>query len=135
MTKVRSEGLNESVKRRVLLGMYILSSKNKDQIYGKALEIRQAIRNDYDRIFKNADAILTPTANELAFKLGSKTTDPKKMMEGDILSVSPNMAGLPAISVPSTSERKINAGMHFIGNKKDDANLARIAMAYEGLVK
>lgn len=135
MTKVRSEGLNESVKRRVLLGMYILSSKNKDQIYGKALEIRQAIRNDYDRIFKNADVILTPTVNELAFKLGSKTTDPKKMMEGDILSVSPNMAGLPAISVPSTSERKINAGMHFIGNKKDDANLARIAMAYEGLVK
>lgn len=135
MTKVRSEGFNEEVKRRILLGMYILSSTHKDEIYGKALKIRQAIKNDYDRIFANADVILTPTANELAFKLGSKTQDPKKMMEGDILSVCPNIAGLPAISVPSTKERIINAGMHFIANRKADFNLAKIAMAYEGLVK
>ncbi len=135
MTAVRSDGFNEEVKRRILLGMHILSSNHKDEIYGKALKIRQAIKNDYARIFKNADVILTPTAIELAFKLGSKTTDPKKMMEGDILSVSPNMAGLPGISVPSTKDRIINAGMHFIGNKKDDFNLAKIAMAYEGLVK
>ena len=135
MKEVRTAGFSDEVKRRILLGMYIMSSDLRETYYDKALIIREKIAEDYDRIFKNADAILTPTATTLPFKLGSQVKNPRQMMEGDLLTVAINLAGIPGINVPSTSENVINAGMQFLGKKKSDYNLARIARAYEGLVK
>ena len=135
MKEVRTAGFSDEVKRRILLGMYIMSSDLRETYYDKALVIREKIAEDYDRIFKNADAILTPTATTLPFKLGSQVKNPRQMMEGDLLTVAINFAGIPGINVPSTSENVINAGMQFLGKKKSDFNLARIARAYEGLVK
>ncbi|MCI5674661.1 MAG: Asp-tRNA(Asn)/Glu-tRNA(Gln) amidotransferase subunit GatA [Ezakiella sp.] len=135
MTEVRSLGFSDEVKRRILLGMYILSSDNRDQFYGKAQLIREGIKEDYDRIFKKVDAILTPTAIELPFKLGSKFSDTRKMMEGDLLTVATNIAGVPAISVPTSAKREINPGMQFIADKKNDYKLASIAMGFEAIIK
>ena len=135
MKEVRTAGFSDEVKRRILLGMYIMSSDLRETYYDKALIIREKIAEDYDRIPKNADAILTPTATTLPFKLGSQVKNPRQMMEGDLLTVAINLAGIPGINVPSTSENVINAGMQFLGKKKSDYNLARIARAYEGLVK
>ncbi|MDO5716511.1 MAG: Asp-tRNA(Asn)/Glu-tRNA(Gln) amidotransferase subunit GatA [Tissierellia bacterium] len=135
MTKVRSEGFGREVKRRILAGMYILSSAHKDAYFEHALKVRRAISEDYDRILGKCDAILSPTAIGLPFALGEKVESPSKMMEGDLLSVPANMAGLPAISVPSTGKRIINAGMQFTGRKRGDRNLCNIALGYEGLVK
>lgn len=134
MKEVRSFGFRDEVKRRILLGMYIMSSDLRERYYDKALIIRNKIAEDYDRIFKSADAILTPTATTLPFKLGSKVKNPRQMMQGDLLTVSLNLAGVPGINVPSSYEDKVNAGMQFIGKKYSDFELARIARGYEGLV-
>lgn len=134
MKEVRTAGFSDEVKRRILLGMYIMSSDLRERYYDKALIIRNKIAEDYDRIFKSADAILTPTATTLPFELNSKVKNPKQMMEGDLLTVSLNLAGIPGISVPTSYENKINAGMQFIGKKNSDFELVKIARGFEGLV-
>lgn len=134
MKEVRTLGFRDEVKRRILLGMYIMSSDLRERYYDKALVIRKKIAEDYDRIFKSVDAILTPTATTLPFKLGSQVKNPRQMMEGDLLTVSLNLAGIPGINVPTSCENKINAGMQFIGKKYADFELVKIARGYEGLV-
>lgn len=134
MKEVRTLGFRDEVKRRILLGMYIMSSDLRERYYDKALVIRKKIEEDYERIFKFSDVILTPTATTLPFKLDSQVKNPRQMMQGDLLTVSLNLAGVPGINVPSSFENKINAGMQFIGKKCSDFELAKIARGYEGLV-
>lgn len=135
MKDVRSDGFSDEVKRRIILGMYILSSDYRDKYYKKSLILRNRICQNYEEIFETADVILTPTSMTLPFKLGTTSKNPRQMMEEDLLTVALNLAGIPGISVPSKKGNVINAGMQFIGKKKSDFELAKIARAYEGLVK
>jgi len=97
----RAEGFGEEVKRRVLLGTYALSSGYYDAYYLKALKVRRLIRNDFDAAFAAADVLLGPTAPETAFAFGAKTADPLTMYLSDIYTISANLAGIPAVSVPT----------------------------------
>jgi aspartyl-tRNA(Asn)/glutamyl-tRNA(Gln) amidotransferase subunit A len=98
--KTRSEGFGEEVKRRILLGTYVLSAGYYDEYYGKAARVRSWIRNDFEKAFKGVDLILMPTTPAPAFKIGVKTINPVEMYLADIYTVAANLAGLPAISVP-----------------------------------
>jgi len=97
----RSEGFGDEVKRRILIGTYVLSSGYYDAYYLKAQKVRQLIKNDFDKAFKDVDAILTPSTPSAAFKMGDKKDDPVSMYLNDVFTVPVNLAGLPAISVPS----------------------------------
>ena len=99
--KTRSEGFGEEVKRRILIGTYVLSSGYYDAYYLKAQKVRQLIKKDFDNVYNNVDAILTPSTPSSAFKIGEKTNDPISMYLNDIFTVPVNLAGLPAISVPA----------------------------------
>ncbi len=133
MQEIRGDGFGAEVKRRILSGMYLLSGPHRNNEYLKALKVRRAIAMDYENIFEKADAILSPTAINLPFKKGERNHDPRKMMEGDLLSVPINIAGVPAISVPTAKGNVINAGMQLIGAKKMDYNLVKLALAFEGV--
>ena len=97
----RAEGFGKEVKRRIMLGTYVLSSGYYDAYYSKALSVKTLIQNDLEKMFADVDVIATPTAPTPAFKLGEKTNDPLQMYLEDIFTVPANIAGIPAISVPS----------------------------------
>ncbi len=97
----RGEGLGKEVRRRIMLGTYVLSSGYYDAYYGKANKVREIITSDFKKAFEKVDAILTPTAPSPSFKIGEKTKDPLSMYLEDIFTVPANLAGIPAISVPS----------------------------------
>jgi len=99
--KTRGEGFGREVRRRILLGTYVLSSGYHDAYYGKACAVRELIKSDFVRVFREVDAIVTPTAPSPAFKVGEKMDDPVAMYLQDIFTVSGNIAGIPGISVPS----------------------------------
>jgi aspartyl-tRNA(Asn)/glutamyl-tRNA(Gln) amidotransferase subunit A len=96
----RTEGFGEEVKRRIMLGTFVLSSDQYDAYYEKAQKVRQIIRTETDKILANADAILLPTTSTPAFKLGEKAANPVAMYMADLLTVQANLAGNPAISIP-----------------------------------
>ena len=97
----RAEGFGDEVKRRVLIGTYVLSSGYYDAYYLKAQKVRKLIKGDFDNSFKEVDAILTPSTPSSAFKIGEKANDPISMYLNDIFTVPVNLAGLPAISIPA----------------------------------
>ena len=97
----RSEGFGDEVKRRILIGTYVLSSGYYDAYYLKAQKVRRLIKNDFDQVFKKVDAILTPSTPSSAFKIGEKKDDPISMYLNDIFTVPVNLAGIPAISIPA----------------------------------
>lgn len=99
--KTRGEGFGPEVRRRIMLGTYVLSAGYYDAYYNKANEVRELIRSAYEKVFEEVDVVLTPTAPSPAWKLGEKTDDPLKMYLEDIFTVPANLAGLPAISIPS----------------------------------
>ena len=99
----RSDGFGDEVKRRIFIGTYVLSSGYYDAYYLKAQKVRQLIKNDFDKVFNDVDAILTPSTPSAAFKIGDKKDDPVSMYLNDIFTVPVNLAGLPAISVPAGS--------------------------------
>jgi len=99
--KTRAQGFGEEVRRRILLGTYVLSAGYADAFYNKAIQAQKIIRKDFERIFKEVDLVATPTTPSPAFKFGEKTDDPVQMYLADIFTVSANIAGLPGISVPS----------------------------------
>ena len=99
--KTRSEGFGDEVKRRIMIGTYVLSSGYYDAYYLKAQKVRRLIKNDFDEAYKNIDAILTPSTPSSAFKIGEKTNDPVSMYLNDIFTVPVNLAGLPGISIPA----------------------------------
>ena len=98
--KTRQEGFGPEVKRRIMLGTYVLSSGYYDAYYLKAQQVRTLIRRDYDTAFESVDLIAMPTSPTPAFKLGERTADPIKMYLADVFTVGANLAGLPAITVP-----------------------------------
>ncbi len=129
--KSRSEGFGEEVKRRILLGNYALSSGYYDAYYGKAMAIRQLIREEYNNIFKTCDVILTPTTPTVAYK-PENLADPVKMYQADICTVTVNIAGLPALSTPCGYDKNgMPIGMSLIGNKFDEQTIIQVADAFE----
>jgi len=128
----RDEGFGAEVKRRIMLGTYVLSAGYYDAYYLKAQRVRTLIKNDFDEAFKRCDVILTPTAPTTAFKIGEKIQDPLQMYLSDIFTISINLAGLPAISLPCGFDgENMPIGLQIIGKHFDETTVLRTAHAYE----
>ncbi len=128
----RDEGFGAEVKRRIMLGTFALSSGYYDAYYEKAQRVRAMLCNDFATAFQQCDVIATPTAPTPAFKLGEKADDPLAMYLDDIFTVTMNLVGVPAISVPcGTSSNGLPIGLQLIGNHFDEARLLNAAFAYE----
>lgn len=136
-TKSRGKGFGKEVRRRILLGTYVLSYGYHDAYYNKANAIRNLIINDYDKAFEQVDLILTPTTTGPAFKIGEKVNDPVKMYLEDIFTVPANMTGLPAISIPSgfalEDGGKLPLGIQFIAPHQREDILFTIGKDFEKL--
>ena len=130
--KSRGEGFGEEVKRRCILGAYGLSSGYYDAFYLRAQKTRTLIREDFNRVFDEVDTILTPTSPTPAFKFGEKSDDPISMYLSDVYTISTNLAGLPAISVPcGFTKNRLPIGMQLIGKAFHESELLSIAHAYD----
>jgi len=128
----RSDGFGDEVKRRILIGTYVLSSGYYDAYYLKAQKIRKLIKNDFDKVFYDVDAILTPSTPSAAFKIGDKKDDPVSMYLNDIFTVPVNLAGLPAISVPAGYDKNnLPLGLQLIGKAFDEQTLLNLSLAIE----
>lgn len=134
--KTRSEGFGAEVKRRIMLGSFVLSSGYYDAYYLKALRTKALIKREFDRAFEKYDLILGPAAPTTAPELGKSLDDPMKMYLGDIYTISVNLAGLPGMSVPVGKDSKgLPVGMQLIGNVFDEKTLIRAAYTYECATK
>ena len=130
--KTREEGFGSEVKRRILLGTYVLSSGYYDAYYAKAQIVRALVKRDYQLAFKRCDAILTPTSPTIAFKIGERSDDPLAMYLSDIYTVSANLAGVPAISVPcGLSNEGLPIGVQLVGDFWTEDVLLSLAHNYE----
>ena len=128
----RSEGFGNEVKRRILIGTYVLSSGYYDAYYLKAQKVRQLIKNDFDKAFQDVDAILTPSTPSSAFKIGDKSDDPVSMYLNDIFTVPVNLSGLPAISVPAGYDKNnLPLGLQLIGKAFDEQTILNLSLAIE----
>ena len=128
----REEGFGPEVKRRIMLGTYALSAGYYDAYYLKAQGVRALIKQDFDAAFQRCDAIITPTAPSTAFKIGEKIADPLQMYLSDIYTISVNLAGLPALSLPCGFDGDgMPIGLQIIGKHFDEATILRLAYAYE----
>ncbi|MEO0509581.1 MAG: Asp-tRNA(Asn)/Glu-tRNA(Gln) amidotransferase subunit GatA [Verrucomicrobiota bacterium] len=131
-TKSRGEGFGDEVKRRIILGTYVLSSGYYDAYYLRAQKVRRLILGDFEKAFDQVDAILTPTSPTPAFKRGERSDDPLAMYLSDIYTISVNLAGLPAISVPSGfTESGLPIGLQVIGKAFGEADMFAVAHAFE----
>mgnify|MGYP000908585702 FL=1 len=134
--KSRSEGFGEEVKRRIILGTYVLSSGYYDAYYKKAQQVRTLVMNEFQKAFEKYDVILTPTSPTVAFDIGSKSNNPLEMYLADICTVSVNIAGLPGISIPCGVDKEgMPVGMQLIGNKFEEEKLLNIAYVFEQKTK
>ena len=130
--KTREEGFGAEVKRRIMLGTYVLSSGYYDAYYSKAQKVRALVKRDYETAFEKCDAILTPTSPTTAFKIGEKSDDPLAMYLSDIYTVSANLAGVPGISVPcGLSGEGLPIGTQLVGNFWSEDVLLNLANVYE----
>ena len=130
--KTREEGFGAEVKRRIMLGTYVLSSGYYDAYYSKAQKVRALVKRDYQRAFEKCDAILTPTSPSVAFKIGERSDDPLAMYLSDIYTVSANLAGVPAISVPCGLSREgLPIGVQLIGDFWSEDVLLNLGHKYE----
>ena len=128
----RSEGFGNEVKRRILIGTYVLSSGYYDAYYLKAQKVRQLIKNDFDNAFSKVDAILTPSTPSSAFNIGDKSDDPVSMYLNDIFTVPVNLSGLPAISVPAGYDKNnLPLGLQLIGRAFDEQTILNLSLAIE----
>ena len=133
--KTRSEGFGDEVKRRIMLGTFVLSSGFYDAYYKKAKLVQRRIGQEFAAAFQDCDVILTPTAPSAAFKIGENIGDPLKMYYSDVCTVTVNIAGLPAVSVPcGKSASGLPLGMQLIGNKFAEQTILNAAYGYEQLV-
>jgi aspartyl-tRNA(Asn)/glutamyl-tRNA(Gln) amidotransferase subunit A len=131
-TKSRGEGFGDEVKRRIILGTYVLSSGYYDAYYLRAQKVRRRILGDFEKAFEQVDAILTPTSPTPAFKRGERADDPLAMYLSDVYTISVNLAGLPAISIPSGfTESGLPIGLQVIGKAFGEADMFAIANAFE----
>lgn len=130
--KSRSEGFGNEVKRRMMIGSYVLSSGYYDAYYNKALKVKTIIKDGFDKIFANYDILLGPTSPSTAPKLGESLVDPLKMYLGDIYTVAVNLAGLPAISLPCGLDSKgLPIGLQLIGKHFGEKDIIRAAYSFE----
>ena len=130
--KTRSQGFGDEVKRRIMIGTYVLSSGYYDAYYLKAQKVRKLIKNDFDEAFNKVDAILTPSTPSSAFKVGEKMDDPVSMYLNDIFTVPVNLAGLPGISIPAgLDENNYPLGLQLIGKPFDEQGILNIAYSME----
>src|SRR6476661_3036244 len=134
--RTREEGFGAEVKRRIVLGTYVLSSGYYDAYYLRAQKVRELIRRDFAKAFEKVDALASPTTPTPAFKLGEKTADPLQMYLADTFTIAANLAGICGISVPcgfasSESRKKLPIGLQLLGKALDEARIFQIAHAYE----
>ena len=131
----RSEGFGREVKRRIMLGTYVLSAGYYDAYYRKAQEARALIRADFDEAFTKVDCIAGPVSPCLPFKLGEKMDDPLQMYLVDIYTCSVNLAGLPGLSVNCGAVEGLPVGLQIIGKPFDEATVLRVGHAYEQMAE
>jgi aspartyl-tRNA(Asn)/glutamyl-tRNA(Gln) amidotransferase subunit A len=130
--RTRARGFGAEVKRRIMLGTYVLSAGYYDAYYLKAQQVRTLIKSDYERAFDRVDVIAMPTTPTSAFKIGERVADPLQMYLSDVFTVSANLAGLPAISIPcGFTPDRLPIGLQLTGRAFDEATLLRVADAYE----
>jgi len=130
--KTRAEGFGPEVKRRIMLGTYVLSAGYYDAYYRKAQQVRTLIKNDFLKAFASCDAIITPTSPTPAFAIGEKTDDPLAMYLNDIYTVTANLAGIPGISVPcGLSSERLPIGFQLLGPYWSEEMLLKLAHGYE----
>jgi aspartyl-tRNA(Asn)/glutamyl-tRNA(Gln) amidotransferase subunit A len=134
--RTRAEGFGAEVKRRIILGTYVLSSGYYDAYYLRAQKVRELIRQDFVRAFEKVEALVSPTSPSPAFKLGEKTTDPLQMYLADIFTNAANIAGICGISVPcgfaeSENGKNLPIGLQLLGKALDETRIFQIAHAYE----
>jgi aspartyl-tRNA(Asn)/glutamyl-tRNA(Gln) amidotransferase subunit A len=130
--RTRSRGFGPEVKRRIMLGTYVLSAGYYDAYYLKAQQVRTLVRRDYESAFASVDAVAMPTSPVPAFKIGERVEDPLQMYLVDVFTVSANLAGLPAVSIPGGFSRdRLPIGFQLTGRPFDEATLLKIADAYE----
>ena len=128
----RAQGFGPEVKRRIMLGTYVLSAGYYDAYYLKAQQVRTLILRDYDRAFARVDVVAMPTTPTPAFKIGERVADPLQMYLGDVFTVSANLAGLPAVSVPcGFTSLRLPIGLQLTGRRFDESTMLRVADAYE----
>ena len=128
----RTEGFGSEVKRRIILGTYVLSSGYYDAYYKKALEVRHLVQNEFDKAFGKYDVVLIPTSPTVAFGIGEKSNNPLEMYLADICTVSVNIAGLPGISIPcGVDSNNMPIGMQLIGQRFSESTLLRAAYTFE----
>ncbi len=126
--ETRSNGLGKEVKRRIMLGNYVLSGGYYDAYFNKAQKVRRLIKEDFTKVFSDHDLILTPVTPELPFKFGEMSSDPLAMYLGDIYTTSVNLAGLPAISIPvGTSKEGLPLAAQFIAPEFGEELLLSVA--------
>jgi aspartyl-tRNA(Asn)/glutamyl-tRNA(Gln) amidotransferase subunit A len=130
--KTRAEGFGEEVKRRILVGTYVLSHGYYDAYYLKAQQVRRLIADDFQRAFEQCDILLGPTAPTPAFELGAKTDDPVQMYLNDIYTIAGNLTGTPAISIPGGFSRDgLPIGLQLQANHFDEARLLEVAHRFQ----
>ena len=129
--KSRSEGFGNEVKRRILVGTYALSAGYYDAYYIKAQKIRNVISQEFREAFDEVDLIIGPTTPDSAFKIGEKLDDPIAMYLSDVFTVSTNLAGLPAISIPMGLKNELPIGLQIIGNHFDESKILSLSHHYQ----
>ena len=133
--KSRSEAFGEEVKRRIMLGTYILREDHAEDYYMQALKVRTLIRDDFHKAFKNVDIVLTPTSPILPFKLGDRIKHPVDMYKADVFTVPVNLAGLCAMNLPLSGDPSLPIGIQIIGNKFEEESIVNLGLAIERMVK
>jgi aspartyl-tRNA(Asn)/glutamyl-tRNA(Gln) amidotransferase subunit A len=124
----RSEGFGQEVKRRIMLGTYVLSAGYYDAYYRKAQKVRRLIKRDFDEAFKQVDVILTPTTPTTAFKIGEKSNDPLQMYLSDIYTTSANLAGIPGMSIPIGKDSiNLPIGLQLLASQFQEEKLFQLA--------
>ncbi len=127
----RGEGFGPEVKRRIMIGAYALSAGYYDAYYLKAQQLRRMISDDFTRAFQKVDVIMGPTAPDVAFNIGEKTSDPVAMYLSDMYTIAVNLAGLPGMSIPAGFSNKLPVGLQLIGNYFDESRLLNVAHQYQ----
>jgi aspartyl-tRNA(Asn)/glutamyl-tRNA(Gln) amidotransferase subunit A len=131
-TQTRAKGFGQEVKRRIILGTYVLSAGYYEAYYRKASQVRTLMRKDFEDAFRHVDVILAPTAPTPAFRIGEKTEDPLQMYLSDIFTIPVNIAGIPGISIPcGFSRENLPIGLQMMGKHFDEGMLFRVAYAFE----
>ncbi len=132
--RTRGEGFGREVKRRIMIGTYALSAGYYDAYYGRAQKVRTLVSGDFTRAFTEVDLIASPTSPTVAFKAGSRTSDPLSMYLCDVCTIPVNLAGLPAISIPCGLSDGLPVGFQLIGPAFSENRILQAAHALEGAI-